>query len=270
MADVSANRDPQVKEGRILSILVEDNVHIYRGVGICVNAAGYAHPMGDDSGSVFMGVALEEVDNTLTGHAQGGKRVRVEMPGSAVFTKSTAAQTDLGLPVYAGYDGTVVVAGSSSNKVFVGTIVEIISTALVRVQLKLAQNVPDAVSYSYGMFCIPINLATIADGDIVTDMPLDFVGHIISVNAVTKVVASTASMLSTLHLEIGAVALTGGAVALTTVGCNTLGKVVAGSAVSAANAFAATDVLSVVAASTTAFIEGEIVLVITYRCLLQA
>jgi len=270
MADVSANRDPQVKEGKLLSILVEDNVHIYRGVGVCANAAGYATPMGDDSGSVFIGVAIEECDNTLTGHTQGGKRVRVHMPGNAVFTKATAAQTDLGLPVYAGYDGTVVVAGSSSHKVFVGTIVEIISSSLARVQLKLAQNVPDSASYSYGMICIPIVLATIADGDIVTDLPLDFVGELISVNAVAKVVASTADKLSTLHLEIGAVAVTGGVVALTTAGLDTLGKVVAGSAISGANAFAATDTLSVVAASTTTFIEGEIVLVITYRSLLQA
>jgi len=270
MADVTANRDPQTKEGAIISIFVEDSVHIYRGVGVCVNTSGYATPMGDDSGSVFVGVALEEVDNTLTGHTQGGKRVRVAMSGNAVFTKSTAAQTDLGLPVYAGYDGTVVVAGSSSHKVFVGTIIEIVSSSLVRVQLKLAQNVPDAVSYSYGMMCIPIVLATIADGDIVTDLPFDFVGEIVSVNAFAKVAVSTGSKLSTLHLEIGATPLTGGAVALTSAGLDTLGKVVAGTAVSAANAFAATDTLSVVAASTTTFIEGEIVLVITYRCLLQA
>jgi len=270
MADVSANRDPMIKAGEIQSYLVEDSVHIYRGVGVCVNTSGYLTPMGDDSGSVFVGVAIEEIDNTLTGHAQGGKRCRVQMPGNAVFTKSTAAQTDLGLPVYAGYDGTVVVAGSSSHKVFVGTIIEIVSSSLVRVQLKLAQNVPDGASYAYGQFCIPIVLATITDGDVVTDLPLDFVGEIVSVNAVASVAVSTGSKLSTLHLEIGATPLTGGAVALTSAGLDTLGKVVAGSAVSAANAFAATDTLSVVGASTTTFIEGEIVLVITYRCLLQA
>jgi len=270
MPDVSANRDPQIKAGEIQSYLVEDSVHIYRGVGVCVNSDGYATPMGDDSGSVFVGVAIEEVDNTLTGHSQGGKRVRVQMPGNAVFTKDTAAQTDLGLPVYAGYDGTVVVAGSSSHKVFVGTIIEIISSSLVRVQLKLAQNVPDGASYAYGQFCIPIVLATIADGDIVTDLPLDFVGELVSVNAVAIVAASTAEKLSTLHLEIGATPTTGGTVALTTGGLDTLGKVVAGAAITGAAAFAASDTLSVVAASTTTFIEGEIVLVITYRCLLQA
>lgn len=270
MADVSANRDPQTKAGELQSYLVEDNVHIFSGTGVCVNTSGYATPMGDDSGSVFVGVAIQEIDNTLTGHSQGGKRVRVRMVGNAVFTKATAAQTDLGLPVYAGYDGTVVVAGSSTNKVFVGTIIEIISSSLVRVQLKLAQNVPDAVSYSYGMFCIPVKLATIADGDIVTNLPLDFVGELVSINAVATVVASTADKLSTLHLEIGATPVTGGALALTTAGLNTLGKVVSGSAISAANAFAASDTLSLVAASTTAFIEGEILVVITYRCLLQA
>ena len=270
MADVSANRDPHVKDGIILSILVEDSVHIYRGVGVCVNAAGYAIPMGDDSGTQFVGVALEECDNTLTGHSQGGKRVRVQTQGSAVFTKTTAAQTDLGLPVYAGYDGTVVVAGGSSNKVFVGIITEIISSSLARVQLKLAQNVPDAVSYSYGTLCIPIVLATVADGDIVTALPLDFVGELVSVNAFATVVASTADKLSTLNLEIDAVNVTGGTVALTTAGLDTLGKVVAGAAITGNNAFTAAQTLSVEASSTTAFIEGEILLVITSRCLLQA
>ena len=269
MADVSANRDPQLKDSRELSILVEDNVHIYWGVGVCVNAAGYAAPMGDDSGVQFVGVALEECDNTLTGHAQGGKRVRVQTQGSAVFTKASAAQTDLGLPVYAGYDGTVVVAGGSSNKVFVGIITEIISSSLARVQLRLAQNVPDAVSYSYGVLTIPIVLATIA-ADTVTNLPLDFVGEIISVNAVTTVVASTAGKAASLNLEIDAVDLDGGVVALTTAGCDTLGKVVAGSAVTGHNAFTAAQTLSVEGSGITAFSQGEIVLVITYRCLLQA
>ena len=270
MADVSANRDPQLKDSRELSILVEDNVHIYRGVGVCVNAAGYAHPMGDDSGSVFVGVAEEEVDNTLTGHAQGGKRVRVALGGSAVFTKATAAQTDLGLPVYAGYDGTVVVGGSSTNKVFVGIITEIISSSLARVQLKLAQAVPDATHYIYGTFNVHLKLAKLANGDIITNFHAPCTGELVSMSAIVTDPATTAAKLGTLNLEIGTTNVDGGALALTSANMTPLGAVVDATAITGNNSFASGDHISVEASSVTAFIEGEIELVIVYRQLLQA
>jgi len=270
MADVGANRDPQLKDSRQLSILVEDSVHIYRGVGVCVNAAGYATPMGDDSGSVFIGVAEEECDNTLTGHSQGGKRIRVALGGSAVFTKASAAQTDLGLPVYAGYDGTVVVAGGSTNKVFVGIITEIISTSLVRVQTKLAQAVPDATHYIYGTLTVGLKLAKIANGDIVTNFHAPCTGELVSMSAIVTDPATTASKLSTLNLEIGTTNADGGALDLTSANMTPLGAVVDASAITGHNSFAAGDHISVEASSTTAFVEGEIELVIVYRQLLQA
>jgi len=270
MADVGANRDPQVKDGVILSVLVEDSVHIYRGVGVTLNAAGYATPMGDDAGAQFVGVALEECDNTLTGHAQGGKRVRVQTQVSAVFTKASAAQTDLGLPVYAGFDGTVVVAGGSTNKVFVGIITEIISTSLARVQLKLAQHVPDAVSYTYQTLTFHQNLASIADGDLMTNYHMPCTGELVAFSAVVLVAATTAAKLSTLNLEIGTTNVTGGALALTSANMTPKGAVVDGAAITGANSFAAQDHLSIEASSTTTFVEGEVLLVIVYRQLLQA
>ncbi len=109
-------------------------------------------------------------------------------------------------------------------------------------------------------FRIHINLATVADGDVLTDCDLGFAGKFLAVNAYVSQEVTTASKLSTLSLEIGAVALTGGAVALTSANLATLGAKVAGTAITGANSFGKGDVFSIVAASTTAFVEGEIML----------
>src|SRR5689334_23244169 len=90
MSALSQNR-PTDRQGGIdgntlvsrLGLLVEDNVHIYQGALVQVNASGYAVPAGvatavDTSGYVTMGKAMEEIDNTLSGHTQGGKTVQVD------------------------------------------------------------------------------------------------------------------------------------------------------------------------------------------------
>lgn len=113
-------------------------------------------------------------------------------------------------------------------------------------------------------FLLPVNLATVADGDVLTDFPLGLVGKFVGVDAYVIQEVTTGAKLSTLSLEIGAVAVTGGAVALTSANLATLGAKVAGTAITALNSFGKDDVFSVVAASTTAFIEGEIILDIAY------
>jgi len=110
---------------------------------------------------------------------------------------------------------------------------------------------------------IPIKLAKVANGDILTNFTPGFPGSIIKVAfAVTDPVV-TASKVATLNLEINAVNLSGGVVSLTSANCTPLGAVVAGSAITANNVFSATDTISVEAASVTAFVEGEGVLLVT-------
>lgn len=104
---------------------------------------------------------------------------------------------------------------------------------------------------------IPLALASIADGDMVTAYTPGYKFKILAVDFVTTTVASTADKLSTLNVEIGTTNLTGGEVALTTASCDTLGEKTAGSAVTAANTGSASDTISVEAASTTAFAEGS-------------
>ena len=110
---------------------------------------------------------------------------------------------------------------------------------------------------------IPIKLSKVADGDVVTDIIPGFAGTISKVQFLVTDPVTTATKLTTLGLEIGAVAVTGGAVALTSANCTLLGKAIAGTAITATNVFTNAQKISVVASATTAFIEGEGVLMIT-------
>jgi len=111
---------------------------------------------------------------------------------------------------------------------------------------------------------LPISLAAItADGDVVTDWTPTFAGTIKKVAFQVTVPVTTAAKAATLNLEINAVDVTGGVVALTSANATPLGKVIAGTAVTANNTFDANDTVSVEATGVTAFAEGEGTLLIT-------
>lgn len=113
----------------------------------------------------------------------------------------------------------------------------------------------------------PILLATVADGDLLTNFTPGFAGKIVGFSAAVTAAATTNSKLSTLNLEIGTTNLTGGVLALTSANMTPLGAVVAATAITAGNVFSATDTISIEAASTTAFVEGSIVLYVVIRAL---
>jgi len=110
---------------------------------------------------------------------------------------------------------------------------------------------------------IPIKLANVADGDVVTEYVPGFAGAITKVAFVVTDPVTTAGKATTLNLEIGTTDVTGGVVSLTSENCTPLGAVVDGTAITGDNAFGASDSISVKASSTTVFIEGEGVLLIT-------
>ena len=112
----------------------------------------------------------------------------------------------------------------------------------------------------------PINLASITTAqDVVTDFRPGVDGYIEDLSFVTNVPASTASKLATLNAEIGSTDVTGGTVALTTVACHTMGKIVQGAAITAANRITKKDAISIEAASVTAFAEGSGTLFVRIR-----
>ncbi len=111
---------------------------------------------------------------------------------------------------------------------------------------------------AYIVLSFPIALADVtAAGDVVSNITPGFPGQIIKTWWVQETPVTTGAKLATLNLEIGAVNLVGGTVALTSATCTPLGVVIAGAAITGANSFDKDDTLSVEAASVTAFAEGR-------------
>ncbi|VVB63931.1 Uncharacterised protein [uncultured archaeon] len=120
-------------------------------------------------------------------------------------------------------------------------------------------------AYGYCVVPLHMNLADIADGDLLTDYVPGFAGSIVKLSARAAKAATTAGKASTIHAEIGSTPTTGGSLALTSANMTPLGKVVDASAITAANTFSATDAISLVAASTTAFVEGAVDLILVLK-----
>lgn len=100
-------------------------------------------------------------------------------------------------------------------------------------------------------------LAGVSAADVVTTINPGIDGYITYVEWVQGVPVTTAAKAATLNLEIGTTNVTGGTVALTSAACTPLGKVIAGSAITAENRLEKGDTLSVEASSVTAFVEGS-------------
>jgi hypothetical protein len=113
-------------------------------------------------------------------------------------------------------------------------------------------------------------LADIADGDLITEWCPGFAGTLISFDCIVEKAATTAAKASTLNLEVGTTDVTGGVVGLTSANCTPKGARVAGSAITANNAFGASDVISIEASSTTAFSEGSVWMVVKFTATLSA
>lgn len=129
---LSANRELKFYTSQeLVDIPVDDNVNIYKGAFVGVNAStGYGRPLvaADD----FLGVAYQQADNTASGHTAGGINVRLHQSIDIVHTLSGAAATDIGSAVYASDDGTLTLTSSGNSRV--GRIVAIEGTNLVRVR----------------------------------------------------------------------------------------------------------------------------------------
>lgn len=97
--------------------------------------------------------------------------------------------------------------------------------------------------------------ATIADGDLLTDMPCPLIhGRFSNLHAVAVKAISTGAKTTSLNLEIGTTNVTGTLVYASTKALGVVGS----QALSGSNTFVPGDVFSLEAASTTAFTEGEI------------
>lgn len=113
---------------------------------------------------------------------------------------------------------------------------------------------------------IPVQLAAIGGNvDVVTAMSPGIDCTLEYDEFIVTTPVTTAAKLATISPFINAVAVTGGAIALTSANATPLGKVIAGSAITALNVLKGSDTLSFKATAVTAFVEGQGVLNVRLR-----
>ncbi len=246
--------------GDVKRFLMAASTQIWKDGLVCVNSAGLAVPAAATAGfKGAVGVATESVLSA----ASGSYYVEVQ-EGTFRFAGTTLEQDDAGSAVYAADDNTIDET-QGTNYPLAGILVEYESASVGWVWVSWKTNAAFAKgSKVYGHWTFSIPLATIIDGDLITGFTPGFAGVIEKTWCVATTVASTAAKLSTLNLEIGTTDVTGGELSLTTAALDTLGEVLNGAAITADNAFTATDTISVEGSSTTAFGEGVIELVVQY------
>ncbi len=134
MALTAAWKEADYQDGLIGTYKVAANTKIYQGAMVFVrNTDGYAYNAraGQSSTDIFVGVAVETVDNT--GGAAGAKTIRVWKAGEFTFAGSSLAQTNVGAAVYAVDENTITT--TASTNVLVGYITEVISATRARVRI---------------------------------------------------------------------------------------------------------------------------------------
>jgi len=135
---LSSNKNrPAKAAGPVQSFKVEDDKHVYKGALVVANDAGYAEPATNAADKVLLGVAHEECDNTLEGHEQGGKSIRVVRGGSFLLATDDLAQADVGLKCYVEDDDTVNDPGAATQGVVAGIVTEVAGATSVWVDIAL-------------------------------------------------------------------------------------------------------------------------------------
>jgi hypothetical protein len=136
MSALTTNRYTRHRDGLVTAHPVATGLHIFKGSLVCAKATGYAAPGADGAGYSFLGVALEEADNT--DGSDGDITVKVLTNGVFSFAKSgTVVQGDIGKTVYVVDDQTVALAATTTNDIPCGRIEALdgASAVWVRVQL---------------------------------------------------------------------------------------------------------------------------------------
>ena len=119
MAALTSNRYTKHRDGLVSAHPVKAAVRIYKGSLVCADSTGFAVPGADTASYVFLGIALEEANNTSG--ANGAQTVRVQTLGVFSFAKSgSITQANVGVNLYIADDQTVALAATTTNDILCG------------------------------------------------------------------------------------------------------------------------------------------------------
>jgi hypothetical protein len=125
MAALTKDRATPYREGVELDYPVAANSKIYSGSLVCCNTSGYAVPGSDSPVHKFLGVALEQVDNTEG--ADGDKVIRLRRTGVFEFDAEALEQAAIGSTMYVVDDHTMSPASETIYDVRIGILVKLVS-----------------------------------------------------------------------------------------------------------------------------------------------
>ena len=134
MTALSADLEAKRQDSEIVDYPVIGTDIVYKGALVVDKGTGYADPGDNTAGNVFLGVTMEKGDNA-TG-SDGAISIRLYKTGSFEFATPSAAQTDIGLPVYIRDDQTV--DTTVTNSILCGYVVGIPDSTHFRVRIDVA------------------------------------------------------------------------------------------------------------------------------------
>ncbi|MCK9327153.1 MAG: DUF2190 family protein [Bacteroidales bacterium] len=114
MTAVTADIDTDSQPGELVAYPVAASTKIYKGTMVKLSS-GYAASMTKAASLVFVGIAIEGVDNSSG--AAGDKYVRVARKGIHELALASAAITDIGSAVYALDNATVTKTSTDATQV---------------------------------------------------------------------------------------------------------------------------------------------------------
>jgi hypothetical protein len=125
MAGLTKDRATPYRDGIEIDYPVAANTKIFAGSLVCANTSGYLVPATDTIGLKFVGVAIEQMDNT--GGANGAKKVRVRRVGAFEFDAASITQAMVGTSMYVVDDHTIDDSSGPTNDIRVGILVKYVS-----------------------------------------------------------------------------------------------------------------------------------------------
>jgi hypothetical protein len=168
MTALTEDKELQYRDGSEISCPVDDADTIYGGAWVCV-ADGYLVDGADESGLIFMGVALEQKDNSSGQDGDLDCQLRRRGLVRATFANAIS-QENVGDNAYLVDDQTVDVVANVSNYIFCGIIAEYIDTTHAWVDIEPAVRSSDVIAHiAEGSDAHDASAISILDSDTFTD-----------------------------------------------------------------------------------------------------
>lgn len=265
MADATSPDTPnETPNPTSIALQIADAVTVYKGRFAGIRGPthgttqGYLDSYDDEPGQVFAGLiesagGLTEKlgDTAASPPPEAGIKLYPRILRRVTVT-GAASRADILKPIYVTDNQTMTLTRPSDDAEVCGAIIEWHTSTTCDVLLfgLVAQLVLGMAGGNYEHFTIgSFDHADLANGNIVTALPMPFHGKFISLHGVVEKAFTGSGGTATLNLEIGGTDVTGGTLVVSTAAGGTIGTKLDAAAITAANVFHEGDTIDLEVAS---------------------